>query len=71
VWKIVRAGAGAGIFDKLEPDKNGPAPQHWKTCTVHTSMDLMKNLILWDEMLFHILRFLGDVLSVQHIANEA
>jgi hypothetical protein len=32
--KIVRAGAGAGIFDKLkpepelEPDKNGPAPQH-------------------------------------------
>jgi hypothetical protein len=37
--KIVRAGAGAGagIFDKLEletelePDKNGPAPQHWFT----------------------------------------
>jgi hypothetical protein len=31
--KMVRAGAGAGIFDKLEPelelDKNGPAPQHW------------------------------------------
>jgi hypothetical protein len=31
--KIVRA--GAGIFDKLEPelepDKNGPAPQHWIT----------------------------------------
>jgi hypothetical protein len=31
--KIVRAGAGAGIFDKLEPElepeKNGPAPQHW------------------------------------------
>jgi hypothetical protein len=31
--KIVRAGAGAGIFGKpepeLEPDKNGPAPQHW------------------------------------------
>jgi hypothetical protein len=36
--KIVRAGAGAGIFyklepeqkleQKLEPDKNGPAPQH-------------------------------------------
>jgi hypothetical protein len=32
--KMVRAGAGAGIFDKLEPepelepDKNGPAPQH-------------------------------------------
>jgi hypothetical protein len=28
--KIVRAGAGAGIFDKLElePDKNGPVPQH-------------------------------------------
>jgi hypothetical protein len=32
--KIVRAGAGAGIFDKLEPepelqlDKIGPAPQH-------------------------------------------
>jgi hypothetical protein len=31
--KIVRA--GAGIFDKLksepelQPDKNGPAPQHW------------------------------------------
>jgi hypothetical protein len=29
----VRAGDGAGIFDKLEPelepDKNGPAPQHW------------------------------------------
>jgi hypothetical protein len=27
------ARAGAGIFDKLEPelklDKNGPAPQHW------------------------------------------
>jgi hypothetical protein len=34
VGKTVRAGAGAGIFDKLEPgpelepDKNGPAPQH-------------------------------------------
>jgi hypothetical protein len=31
--KTVRAGAGAGIFDKLEPElephKNGPAPQHW------------------------------------------
>jgi hypothetical protein len=33
--KIVRAGAGEGIFDKLEPepelepDKNAPAPQHW------------------------------------------
>jgi hypothetical protein len=30
--KIVRAGAGAGIFDKLEPelepDKNGPAPHN-------------------------------------------
>jgi hypothetical protein len=38
--KIIRAGAVAGIFDKLEPepepelepelepDKNGPAPQH-------------------------------------------
>jgi hypothetical protein len=30
--KMVRAGAGAGIFDKLEqesePHKNGPAPQH-------------------------------------------
>jgi hypothetical protein len=34
---LVRAGAGAGIFDKLEPelepelepDKNGSAPQHW------------------------------------------
>jgi hypothetical protein len=34
--KIVRAGAGAGIFDKLEPerepelepDKNGLAPKH-------------------------------------------
>jgi hypothetical protein len=29
--KMVRAGAGAGIFDKLEPEpephKNGPAPQ--------------------------------------------
>jgi hypothetical protein len=24
--KMVRA--GAGIFVKLEPDKNGPAPQH-------------------------------------------
>jgi hypothetical protein len=31
--KIVRAGAGAGIFDKLEPElephKNRPAPHHW------------------------------------------
>jgi hypothetical protein len=35
--KIVLPGAGAGILDKLdpepelelEPDKNGPAPQHW------------------------------------------
>jgi hypothetical protein len=31
--KMVRAGAGAGIFDKLEPElephKNGPAPQHF------------------------------------------
>jgi hypothetical protein len=30
--KMVRAGARAGIFDKLEPEpephKNGPAPQH-------------------------------------------
>jgi hypothetical protein len=26
--KMIRAGAGAGIFDKLEPVKNGPAPQH-------------------------------------------
>jgi hypothetical protein len=23
-------GAGAEIFDKLEPHKNRPAPQHWK-----------------------------------------
>jgi hypothetical protein len=22
-------GAGAEMFDKLEPYKNGPAPQHW------------------------------------------
>jgi hypothetical protein len=33
IWgKMVRVGAGAGIFDKLEPelepDKNGTAPQH-------------------------------------------
>jgi hypothetical protein len=30
--KMGRAGAGAGIFDKLEPEphKNGPAPQHWQ-----------------------------------------
>jgi hypothetical protein len=27
--KMVGAGAGAEIFDKLEPHKNGPAPQHW------------------------------------------
>jgi hypothetical protein len=29
--KMVRAGAGIGIFDKQEPEphKNGPAPQHW------------------------------------------
>jgi hypothetical protein len=27
------AGAGAEIFDKLEPHKNGPAPQH---CRYHT-----------------------------------
>jgi hypothetical protein len=37
--KIVRAGAGAGIFHKLEPelepDKNGPAPQHWVWKTIH------------------------------------
>jgi hypothetical protein len=26
--KMARAGAGAGIFDKPEPYKNGPAPQH-------------------------------------------
>jgi hypothetical protein len=32
---MVTAGAGAEIFDKLEPqpelepDKSGPAPQHW------------------------------------------
>jgi hypothetical protein len=27
---MVQAGAGAGIFDKVEPEphKNGPAPQH-------------------------------------------
>jgi hypothetical protein len=25
---MVIAGAGAGIFYKLEPDKNGPAPPH-------------------------------------------
>jgi hypothetical protein len=31
--KVVRAEAGAGIFDKLEPEphKNGPAPQHCPT----------------------------------------
>jgi hypothetical protein len=31
--KMVGAGAGAGIFDKLEPDphKNGTAPQRWLT----------------------------------------
>jgi hypothetical protein len=32
--KLVRAEAGAGIFDKQEtepePHKNGPAPQHWQ-----------------------------------------
>jgi hypothetical protein len=26
--KMVGAGAGAEIFDKPEPHKNGPAPQH-------------------------------------------
>jgi hypothetical protein len=28
---MFRAGAGAGFFDKLEPEplKNGPVPQHW------------------------------------------
>jgi hypothetical protein len=33
---MVRAGVGAGIFDKLEPEphKYGPAPQH---CSVHCS----------------------------------
>jgi hypothetical protein len=33
MWKMVRTGAGAGIFDKLEPElephKNGTAQQHW------------------------------------------
>jgi hypothetical protein len=32
--KLVGAGAGAEIFDKLEPrpemHKNQPAPQHWR-----------------------------------------
>jgi hypothetical protein len=30
IGKMVRTGAGAGIFDKpeLEPHTNGPAPQH-------------------------------------------
>jgi hypothetical protein len=30
--KMVRAGAGAGNFDKQEPEphKNGQAPQHWQ-----------------------------------------
>jgi hypothetical protein len=35
IGKLLLAGAGAGIFDmlepELEPDKNGPAPQHWKS----------------------------------------
>jgi hypothetical protein len=37
---MVRAGAGAGIFEKLEPEphKNGPAPQHW--------LILIRNIIL-------------------------
>jgi hypothetical protein len=31
MWNIVGAGAGAEIFDKLEPEphKNRLAPQHW------------------------------------------
>jgi hypothetical protein len=32
--KMVRA--GAGIFDKPEPYKNGPAPQHWLSPMVRT-----------------------------------
>jgi hypothetical protein len=38
--KMAQAGAGAGIFDKLEPEphKNGPAPQHWyQLCTWRNS----------------------------------
>jgi hypothetical protein len=38
--KIVRAGAGAGIFDKLEPDKKGPAPQHWVPVLVSHSVKI-------------------------------
>jgi hypothetical protein len=33
---MVRAGAGAGIFNKLEPEphKNGPAPQRWPSYVI-------------------------------------
>jgi hypothetical protein len=53
--KIVRAGAGAGagIFDKLEPDKNGPALQHWVLvrmfCTVFASTICFQDLVVWQQ----------------------
>jgi hypothetical protein len=33
-------GAGAEIFDKLEPEshKNGPAPQHWLGIRIRSDM---------------------------------
>jgi hypothetical protein len=53
--KIVRAGAGARTFDKLEPelepDKNGPDPQHWYT--VHN------DLLLSTTLLFAVLANFG------------
>jgi hypothetical protein len=40
--KMVRAGAGATIFDMQEPEphKNGPAPKHW--LGVHTPMNFFR-----------------------------
>jgi hypothetical protein len=49
---MVIAGAGAGIFDKLEqgPHKNGPSPQH---CVLHKQRKAVRILSYMLNLTYH------------------
>jgi hypothetical protein len=60
---MVRAGVGAGIFDKLEPHKNRPAPQHCTVLIKHTSTCTLQltNPLFSTVTIFNVKKGLKDV----------
>jgi hypothetical protein len=57
---IVRAGAGS--FDKLEPEQNGPAPQHW------VQHRFLKDVVTSMTIIFRY-RYLKDVWQIWQTKN--